>query len=119
MGKTCGWCEGYGCDTETRVICRHCHGTCDEPEDQPVLLITANTKKIGTKSETAFSSIFVRLNDNGTNLNDTEKRVLEMIRQDFDVWSCGCVTGIPETLFERRETGWFRLYGLNNKFDVI
>lgn len=118
MEKTCGWCDGYGVyDIETRRVCRHCHGTGFEPEDQAVLLVTANTKRANTKRETAYSSIFVRLNENGTKLNDTEKRVLEMIRQDLDVWSCGCVTGIPETMFGASEFRNLHKHGIGKRFE--
>lgn len=113
MAKTCRWCY----DIETRRVCPHCHGTGFEPEDQAVLLVTANTKRANTKRETAYSSIFVRLNDNGTKLNDTEKRVLEMIRQDLDVWSCGCITGIPETMFLDIEFRNLHKHGIGKRFE--
>lgn len=114
----CGQCEGYGCDTETRVICSHCHGTGDEPEDQAVLLIAEDKKRKRDQTIFTRTAVFVRLNDNGRDLNDTEKRVLEMIRQDFDVWRCGCVTGIPATDFTTWETGLYNRYGIYNRFEL-
>lgn len=115
---TCGWCEGYGCDTETRVICRHCHRTGDEPEDQAVLLITEDKKRNGTQAVFTGTAVFVRLNDNGQDLHETEKLVLEMIRLDYDTWKCGCVTGIPKTVFTEWERGLFNRYGIYNRFEL-
>ena len=79
-------------------------------------LETADTKRCGTVRVTTWSAIFVQRNSN--QINDTERRVIQMIEADPTCWQCGCVTGYPETMFTKNDQNLYAEYGLNRRFEI-
>lgn len=80
-----------------------------------VLLVTRQTRQRGTQTLTEYSGIFA-VNRNG--LDEVEKEVFDMIRAHPDCWTCGSVTGYPESLFTDSERKAFRLHGTNKRFSM-
>ena len=81
-------------------------------------LETADTRCCGTIRTTIWSAIFVRQNSN--QLNDTEKRVIRMIEEEPEPssWTCGCVTGYPDTMFTADDRNLLAQYGFDHRFEI-
>lgn len=78
-----------------------------------VLLVTAVNRHKGTQSITEYSGIFA-VNRNG--LDEVEKDVFDMVRAYPDCWTCGTVTGYPESLLQRKKGKLSGSTGLANGF---
>ena len=81
-------------------------------------LETADTKRCGTVRVTTWSAIFVHRNS--SQINDTERRVIQMIEEEPEPssWTCGCVTGYPDTMFTKNDQNLYAEYGLNRRFEI-
>lgn len=80
-----------------------------------VLLVTAEKRHKGTQTLMEYSGIFA-VNRDG--LDEVEKEVFDMVSAHPDCWTCGSVTGYPESLFTDSECGAFRLHGINKRFSM-
>ena len=79
-------------------------------------LETADTKRCGTVRVTTWSAIFVQRNSN--QINDTERRVIQMIEAEPACWRCGGVTGYPDTMFTQNDQELYAEYGLDRRFEI-
>ena len=79
-------------------------------------LETADTKRCGTVRVTTWSAIFVQRNSN--QINDTERRVIQMIEAEPACWRCGGVTGYPDTMFTQNDQELYAGYGLDRRFEI-
>ena len=79
-------------------------------------LETANTKRCGTTGTTTWTAIFVQRNSN--QINDTERRVIQMIEAEPACWRCGGVTGYPDTMFTQNDQELYAEYGLDRRFEI-
>ncbi len=79
-------------------------------------LETADTKRCGTTGTTTWSAIFVRRDSQ--KINDTERRVIQMIEADPACWRCGCVTGYPDTMFTEDDRNLLFRYGIGHRFEI-
>lgn len=80
-----------------------------------ILLVTAVKRHRGTQTLTEYSGVFA-VNRNG--LDEVEKDVFDMICAHPDCWTCGSVTGYPESLFTDSEREAFRLHGIGKRFSM-
>ena len=85
-------------------------------KDMIFKLETADTRRSGTVSRTTFSAIFVRRDSQ--KINDTERRVIQMIETDPSCWRCGCVIGYPETMFSDDGRNLLSRYGFDHRFEI-
>ena len=87
-------------------------------KDMIFKLETADTKRCGTVRVTTWSAIFVQRNSN--QINDTERRVIRMIEEEPEPssWTCGCVTGYPDTMFTQNDQELYAEYGLGRRFEI-
>ena len=79
-------------------------------------LETADTRRRGTARITIWSAIFVRRDS--TRINDTERRVIQLIEEVSACWRCGCVTGYPDTMFSEKDQDLYAEYGLDCRFEI-
>ena len=81
-------------------------------------LETADTRRCGTASKMSWTAIFVQRNSN--QINDTERRVIRMIEEEPEPssWTCGCVTGYPDTMFSEKDQDLYAEYGLDCRFEI-
>ncbi len=54
--------------------------------------------------------------DSKSHLNATEMQVFDMVQNYPELWSCGCVIGIPEHQFTFKERSLLQQHGLNKHF---
>ena len=80
-----------------------------------VLLITTDKQRIGTQTVIHYSGIFV---EEKRSLDSVEVNVFDMVRTHPDCWTCGCVTGYPESLFTEVEREALRRHGINKRFSL-
>ena len=80
-----------------------------------VLLITTDKQRFGTQTVIHYSGIFVEEN---RLLDSVEANVFDMVRTHPDCWTCGCVTGYPESLFTEVEREALRRHGINKRFSL-
>ena len=79
-------------------------------------LETADTRRCGTASKMSWTAIFVQRNSN--QINDTERRVIQMIEANPACWRCGCVTGYPDTMFTDDDRNLLFRYGIGHRFEI-
>jgi len=79
-------------------------------------LETADTKRCGTTGTTTWTAIFVQRNSN--QINDTERRVIQMIEAEPACWRCGGVTGYADTMFTQNDQELYAEYGLDRRFEI-
>lgn len=77
------------------------------------LLITKKAKKTETLTSIEYSAIFT---DSKHSLDPLETLVFDMIQQNPDCWSCGCVTGYPENLFTETDRNNLHNHGVGTRF---
>ena len=80
-----------------------------------VLRITTDKQRIGTQTVIHYSGIFV---EEKRLLDSIEANVFDMVRTHLDCWTCGCVTGYPESFFTNTERDAFRRHGINKRFSL-
>ena len=87
-------------------------------KDMIFKLETADTRRCGTVRVTTWSAIFVQRNSN--QINDTERRVIRMIEEEPEPssWTCGCVTGYPDTMFTDDDRNLLFRYGIGHRFEI-
>ena len=81
-------------------------------------LETADTRRCGTASKMSWTAIFVQRNSN--QINDTERRVIQMIEEDPEPssWTCGCVTGYPDFMFTEDDRNLLFRHGIGHRFEI-
>ena len=80
-----------------------------------VLLITTDKQRIGTQTVIQDSAVFV---EEKRLLDSVEANVFDMVRTHPDCWTCGCVTGYPESLFTEVEREALGRHGINKRFSM-
>lgn len=80
-----------------------------------VLLVTVVKRHRGVQSTTEYFGIFAT---NYTSLDEVEKEVFDMVCAHPDCWTCGSVTGYPESFFTDSEREALRLYGTGKRFSM-
>ncbi len=79
-----------------------------------VKLETAHMKRLGTRTETAYSVMFA--DDGVKGLGDPEQNVFDMVLEAPGCWTCGCVTGYPYLMFNSTDLEQLRLHGTGKRF---
>ena len=80
-----------------------------------VLLITTDKQRFETQTVIQDSAVFV---EEKRLLDSVEANVFDMVRTHLDCWTCGCVTGYPESLFTEVEREALRRHGINKRFSL-
>ena len=85
-----------------------------------IALETADTRRRGTTSITTFSRIFINTERQGETsvLNDTEREVLDLIKDNPDFVRMGRVSGYPESMFNQLDLGMFSLFGTGTRIKL-